>query len=77
MLRVFRLARGSTVKPVTSSDCRLARSTSEVVCLAVQVAGGAQQWNSLKAGEIQICKREDGSDYLLGSGAFGEVRNRE
>ena len=24
--------------------------------------------------EIDICKREDGSDYLLGAGSFGEVR---
>ena len=23
--------------------------------------------------EIEICKREDGSDYLLGAGSFGEV----
>ena len=23
--------------------------------------------------EIEICKREDGSEYLLGAGSFGEV----
>jgi len=23
--------------------------------------------------EIDMCKREDGSDYLLGAGSFGEV----
>ena len=26
--------------------------------------------------EIEICKRSDGSDWLLGQGAFGQVRTR-
>ena len=31
-------------------------------------------WN-IKPEELQICKRPDGSEWLLGTGSFGQVRS--
>lgn len=41
--------------------------------LALKRALGSIDVRLIDPGEISICKREDGSDWLLGAGSFGKV----
>ena len=38
-----------------------------------ELSGDAGERAQIHASEIEICKREDGSDWVLGSGSFGKV----
>lgn len=35
---------------------------------------GATAFQDMDASEIEICKRPDGSEWVLGSGTYGKVR---
>ena len=46
------------------------------VGLALKRALGSIHVQLIDPGDITICKREDGSDWLLGAGSFGKVTTR-
>lgn len=41
--------------------------------LALKRELGSVEVNLINPEDITICKREDGSDWLLGAGSFGQV----
>jgi len=51
--------------------------TTNVIESSTDVRWEAREPGEMDLAELQLCKRADGSDWVLGQGTFGTVRTRD